>query len=263
MYTYLPKNKLATQKMPLIVVLHGCTQTAKEISAETGWNKLADSLNFMVVYPEQRQINNITKCFNFFIKFKAHKDKGEVASIRNMISYCFENYLIDSSKIFITGVSAGGGMSNAMLNAYPELFNAGALLAAPSTVFEKNSINAKNQPRIVIIQGENDKIVTPNNAERLLEQWATKHQIDTLNVEKQPNYLNNELLTLNRYFNNAHQEKIILLTVKETAHKILINPGSSLNEGGEMDMHTKDIDFHSTYWIADFFGLTIKFHTRP
>ena len=122
MYTYIPKQLNTEKPVPLVFVLHGCTQSAEQIKNETGWNKLADSLNFIVVYPEQKQINNAAKCFNFYIGFKAKKDKGEVASIKQMIDYCFKNYYVDSSNVFITGMSAGGGMSNAMLNAYPETF---------------------------------------------------------------------------------------------------------------------------------------------
>ena len=68
MYTYVPNNLDTSKKNPLVFVLHGCTQCASQISKETGWNKLADSLNFIVVYPEQRKINNVAKCYNFFFK---------------------------------------------------------------------------------------------------------------------------------------------------------------------------------------------------
>ena len=121
MYIYVPTSIDSSKNFPLVVVLHGCTQTAKSISEATGWNKLADSLNFIVLYPEQRMINNVSKCFNFFIGFKAKKDKGEVASIKSMITYTFNKYHIDSLKVFITGMSAGAGMSNVLLNAYPKI----------------------------------------------------------------------------------------------------------------------------------------------
>ena len=74
---------------------------------------------------KQKIINNIARCYNFYLGYKAKKDKGEVASIKQMIDYSLKNYNIDSSKIFITGFSSGGAISNAMLNAYPKLFNAG------------------------------------------------------------------------------------------------------------------------------------------
>lgn len=253
MYTYIPKKLNTTKPVPLVFVLHGCTQSAEEIKNETGWNKLADSLNFIIVYPEQRQINNAAKCFNFYLGFKAKKDKGEVASIKQMVDYCCKNYYIDSSKVFITGMSAGGGMSNAVLNAYPELFNAGALVAAPSNLygFSKN----KYQPRIAILQGDDDKIVTPKNAIKIKEQWLKKHQIDTANVEVKKDYLNNPLLTAEYFFNTKKEVKIITITALGIRHKLLIKPGNKISEGGILDKHTQDVNFHSTYWIAHFFGL--------
>ncbi len=258
MYTYVPENLDLNNRTPLVFVLHGCTQSAEQIALETGWNKLADSLHFIVVYPEQKQINNATKCFNFFIGFKAKKDKGEVASIRQMIDYCFENYQIDSSQIFITGMSAGGGMTNAMLNAYPNVFNAGAIVAGPSTLFDANNTSSEKQPRIAILQGDADKIVIPNNANKILDHWLTKHRIEKNNVDTINDYQKHAQLTVHLFRNTDQETKVIVLTEKGIAHKILINPGEKLNEGGAMDFHTEDINFHSTFWIAQFFGLTPK-----
>jgi poly(3-hydroxybutyrate) depolymerase len=256
MFTYIPKNLKIENPIPIVFVLHGCTQTAEEIANETGWNKLADSLNFMIVYPEQRQINNAAKCFNFYIGFKAKKDKGEVASIKDMIDYCYKNYYIDSTQVFITGMSAGGGMSNAVLNAYPELFNAGALVAAPDNLFNPNK--NEYQPRIAILQGDDDKIVVPKNAIKLKEQWLKKHQLEITNLELKMNYLNNPLLTAEYFYNIKKEVKIITIFAEGIRHKLLIKPGDKISEGGTMDNHTQDVNFHSTYWIAQFFGLTMQ-----
>ncbi len=253
MYTYIPKKLNIKTPVPLVLVLHGCTQNAEMIARETGWNKLADSLNFIVVYPEQKQINNAAKCFNFFVGFEAKKDKGEVASIRQMISYCYSVYRIDSSQIFITGMSAGGGMSNAMLNAYPSLFNAGALFAAPSNIFNLNKDSI--QPRVAIMHGDDDKVVTPRNAEKITEQWIKKHAIDTNQTQVIREYNDNPLLTLTEYYNSSKELKLETLYAEGIKHKLLIKPGNKINQGGELDFHTQDVNFHSTYWVAKFFGL--------
>lgn len=253
MYTYIPKQLNTEKPVPLVFVLHGCTQSAEQIKNETGWNKLADSLNFIVVYPEQKQINNAAKCFNFYIGFKAKKDKGEVASIKQMIDYCFKNYYVDSSNVFITGMSAGGGMSNAMLNAYPETFKAGALVAAPDNLFGFSK--SKYQPKIAILQGSDDKIVTPKNAKNITEQWIKKHRIDITKNETKKDYLKHPLLTAKFFYNYNNELKIINLNAEGIRHNLLIKPGDKINEGGKMDQHTQDVNFHSTYWIAQFFGL--------
>ena len=258
MYTYVPNNLNTAKPVAVVLVLHGCTQSAEEIANETGWNKLADSLNFIIVYPEQKQINNAAKCFNFYIGFKAKKDKGEVASIRQMMDYCYKNYFIDSSRVFITGMSAGGGMSNAMLNAYPELFNAGALIASPDKLFSPNKIDKSLQPRVAILQGDDDKIVVLKNAMNLKELWIKKHQLETVNAELKTNYLNNPLLTAEYFYNSDKEVKIITIIAEGIRHKLLIKPGDKIFEGGTIDNHTQDVNFHSTYWIAQFFGLTMQ-----
>ncbi len=258
MYTYVPENLDHNKKIPLVVVIHGCTQSAKMIASETGWNKLADSLNFIVVYPEQKIINNTAKCYNFYLGYKAKKDKGEVASIKQMISYSINNYNIDSSKIFITGMSSGGGISNAMLNAYPTLFNAGALLAAPSTLFSPNTESPKNQPRVAIIQGAKDMVVPKSNSKRILKQWLIKNQFNETDFTLNEEYLNHPLLSAKQYYNTEKQLKIILLIAEDIKHKVMISPGKAIDHGGKMDVHTIDVNFHSTFWIANFFGLTAQ-----
>jgi poly(3-hydroxybutyrate) depolymerase len=256
MYVYQPQNIDYTNKVPIVFVLHGCTQSAESISAATGWNKLADSLNFVVVYPEQKQINNASKCFNYFIGFKAKKDKGESASIKAMIDYSFRKFNIDSSRVFITGMSAGGAMTNNMLNAYPEIFNAGALIAAPHTLVEKINSSSKKVPKIAILQGDKDLVVPPKNATKIIVQWITKNGFSATNFKTVQENLNDKMLATTSYFNNKNELKMVMLTAKTITHKILINPGEDIQHGGKMGFHTKDIDFHSTYWIAHFFGLT-------
>lgn len=255
MYTYIPENLNNNGRVPLVVVVHGCTQSAEMIANETGWNKLADSLNLIIVYPEQKQINNATKCYNYFIGYKAKKDKGEVASIKQMIDYSLSNYFIDSTKIFITGFSSGGAISNAVLNAYPELFNAGGLFAAPSNLFNPNKDVPNKQPRVAIIQGEKDMIVPKSNAEKILKQWLKKNELIDSNYVLKEDYLNNPLLTAKQYFTSDKKLKIITIQAEGIKHKIMISPGKSVKRGGKTDFHTKDVNFHSTYWLAEFFGL--------
>ncbi len=256
MYTYIPKNLNSSKKIPLVVVVHGCTQSAKMIASETGWNKLADSLNFIVVYPEQKQINNAAKCYNYFIGYKAKKDKGEVASIKQMIDFSVKNYYVDNENIFITGFSSGGAISNAMLNAYPKLFNAGALFAAPSNLFNLNKKGPNDQPKIAIIQGLKDNIVNKENANRILVQWLKKDQLNHTNFILKEDYQSNPLLSAKYFYDTEKKLKIVSISAKNVKHKLMISPAKGVERGGTMDFHTVNINFHSTYWVALFFGLT-------
>jgi len=253
MYSYIPQNLDRSKSVPLVVVLHGCSQSARSVAAATGWNKLADSLSFIILYPQQKRINNMSKCYNYFIPFKAKKDKGEVGSIKQMIDHIILNNNIDKNKIFITGLSAGGAMTHALLNAYPKLFNAGALLGTPSTLLDRVSTNEK-QPRILIMQGEKDILAHKNNGERLINKWCSKHRIDSNNYIFNDSINGNSLIST-RTFIKDDKNVIVYLLAKEVGHRLLIDPGVDIKHGGKKGVFTKDIDFFSTYYIAEFFGL--------
>ncbi len=256
MYTYVPKSIDSLKEVPLVVVLHGCSQSARKVARATDWNKLADSLQFIVLYPEQKRINNLSKCFNWFIGFKAKKDRGEVASIKKMIDFSIESKSIDTTKIFVTGLSAGGAMSHIMLNAYPRLFNAGALLGTPSTLLDFVSADSI-QPRVLIMQGEIDPLVHKNNGKRLLNKWSLKHRIDPNKFEFEESLNGNPLISSKTFYKNNHKVLVYLLA-KNVGHQLLIDPGEGIKHGGKKGLFTTDIDFFSTYYIADFFGLVKK-----
>ena len=154
MFIHVPEDLDPEKQRPLVLILHGSGQTAKVLASASGFNKLADSLDFIVVYPDQPFYNNLLTAFSFYMPGKMKKDAGETASIKNMIIHMRKNYPIDRERIFITGMSAGAAMANVMLNAYPELFAAGALLAAPSNLYEEINPQCKSPSlRIAIIHG--------------------------------------------------------------------------------------------------------------
>ena len=129
MYLYSPGSLNDSAQTPLVVVLHGCLQSAGSVAKQTGWNKLADTYGFRVLYPQQRVINNPGKCFCWYKQSDIEKGKGENYSVLQMIEQVKKNYSIDSTQIFVTGLSAGAGMSVALMAGYPETFNAGAVFA--------------------------------------------------------------------------------------------------------------------------------------
>ena len=114
---------------PLVVVLHGCTQTAAGYDHGTGWSTLADRLGFALLLPEQQRVNNPNSCFTWFALEDSARDHGEPLSIRHMIERMVVDHVIDRRRIYVTGLSAGGAMTSVMLATYPELFAGGAILA--------------------------------------------------------------------------------------------------------------------------------------
>src|SRR4030095_10249009 len=114
---------------PLVVVLHGCTQSAAIYDHGSGWSHLADRHGFALLFPEQQRANNMNLCFNWYLPGDASRGVGEVESIRQMIATMVEKTDLDPARIFVTGLSAGGAMASAMLAAHPEMFAGGAIIA--------------------------------------------------------------------------------------------------------------------------------------
>ena len=127
MFTYVPKNCRAAPA--LVVVLHGCTQTAAGYDLGAGWSTLADRYGFVLLFAEQTPANNPKTCFNWFLPGDTTRDRGEALSIRQMVEKTIGAHGIDRARVFITGLSAGGAMTAAMLATYPEVFAAGAIIA--------------------------------------------------------------------------------------------------------------------------------------
>lgn len=114
---------------PLVVVLHGCTQTGQAYARDAGWLALADRLGFAVLAPEQRPANNPNRCFNWFEPGDIGSGLGEAASIAAMVEAALVLHHGDPERVFVTGLSAGGAMSAVMLASYPDLFAGGAIIA--------------------------------------------------------------------------------------------------------------------------------------
>jgi poly(hydroxyalkanoate) depolymerase family esterase len=115
---------------PLVVALHGCTQNAATYAIGSGWWRLADAHGFALLLPEQTEANNPGLCFRWYDPAQTRRGHGEVAGIAAMIAEAQARHGFDPARTAITGLSAGGAMTMAMLACYPELFCAGAPVAA-------------------------------------------------------------------------------------------------------------------------------------
>jgi poly(hydroxyalkanoate) depolymerase family esterase len=146
MFSYVPGN--VKPSAPLIVVLHGCKQTAGTFVRDAGWLALADTAELALLMPEQKGLpsffydfyvfpwvtamfgaNNQNACFNWFESEDTKRDRGEALSIRQMIDAMVRSHSIDPKRVYVAGLSAGGAMAVAMLVSYPELFAGGAVVA--------------------------------------------------------------------------------------------------------------------------------------
>jgi poly(hydroxyalkanoate) depolymerase family esterase len=195
MHAYVPKDVAAAPA--LVIALHGCTQTADSYDQGTGWSDLADRLGFVLVFPEQQPANNPKNCFSWFLPGDTARDRGEALSIRQMIAKAVAEFGVDRSRIFVTGLSAGGAMASVMLATYPEIFAGGAIIAglpygaassvqeafeamfnecAPSSRALGDQVRAASNhrgpwPRISVWHGTADTVVRPSNADHIIRQW--------------------------------------------------------------------------------------------
>lgn len=199
MLTYVPDD--LPEGAGLVVVLHGCTQTATSYDTATGWSTLADRHGFALLLPEQRRSNNPLRCFNWFRQQDYLRDGGEAESIRQMIERMIAERGIDRSRIFVTGLSAGGAMTSVMLATHPELFAGGAIVAGVpyrcanglqegfDVIFQGRALSELEWgekvraasahggpwPRVQVWHGDADSTVKPMNGEEVVKQWRDVH----------------------------------------------------------------------------------------
>jgi len=198
----LPANHRAGS--PLVVVLHGCTQTAAGYDHHSGWSQLAEEAGFALLYAEQQRGNNPNLCFNWFLPADTRRDAGEALSIRQMIDAMVARHGIDRGRIFVTGLSAGGAMAATMLATHPEIFSGGAVVAglahgiartvpeafdrmrghglpaepALQRLLRDASDHRGAWPKISIWQGTADQTVAAVNADAIAAQWRGVHGLD-------------------------------------------------------------------------------------
>ena len=120
---YAPPGDIGRQ-LPLVVMLHGCTQDPGDFAAGTGMNERAREQGFFVLYPAQSQAANPSRCWNWFKRSHQQRDRGEPALIAGMTQAVMKRHGIDARRVYIAGLSAGGAMAAIVAAAYPEMFAA-------------------------------------------------------------------------------------------------------------------------------------------
>ncbi|MEL6644844.1 MAG: PHB depolymerase family esterase [Pseudomonadota bacterium] len=128
-FLHRPAN--AAPGMPMVVALRGCTQSARDFDAETGLVALADETPFLLLLPQQRAENMGRLCFRWHDTDDNQAGRGESASILQMIDAVIAAEDVDPDRVYVMGLSAGGGMAAVMLANYPDRFAGGAIIAGP------------------------------------------------------------------------------------------------------------------------------------
>ncbi|GGQ27518.1 hypothetical protein GCM10010266_58590 [Streptomyces griseomycini] len=276
MYAYAPDALPAGA--PLVVALHGCTQSASDYYAHSGWPTFADRYGFAVVFPQTSSANNASSCFNWFEPGDSERGRGEALSIKQMVDKAVAQYGSDSRRVYITGLSAGGGMTANMLAAYPDVF-AGGAIDSGLPAYCANSVSAAytcmysppdrsparwgdlvrsaapagttSWPRVAIWQGTADTTVKPANATELRDQWT-----DVWGIGQTPSRTESLTggTTLSVHDDASGRPAVEVYSVAGMAHGLAVDPGSGTEQCGSTGTYYLDT-ICSSYHTARFWGL--------
>ncbi len=184
---------------PLLVALHGCTQTASDFAAGTRFDSVAERAGAFVLYPEQSVDANPRRCWNWFLAAHQRRDRGEPAAILALIEDVARRHPIDRERVFVAGLSAGGALAAILAEQAPDVFAAAGIVAGvplhvshdvPSALAAMHGRTVQtaqtatmpllagvhraaafDRLRVTLWTGEDDRVVVPHNASLLAGQF--------------------------------------------------------------------------------------------
>jgi len=194
-FLYIPVTVGRRDRVPLLVMLHGCSQDARSLAQGSRMNELADEHRFLVLYPQQSLHANALRCWNWF-EARTARGAGEAAAIAALVHEVTRRYPIDRSRIYVAGISAGGAMTAILALCHGALFAACAIVAgvmyraadsalagaramrsgalvSPESMADEAARRLSRKVRFVpalVVHGTNDSVVHPRNAEQIVRQ---------------------------------------------------------------------------------------------
>ncbi|MCX4881142.1 PHB depolymerase family esterase [Streptomyces sp. NBC_00847] len=277
MFRYVPDG--LPDGRPVVVALHGCTQDAAGYGAGSGWIQLADRWGFSVVLPQQTSANNASSCFDWFQSGDIERGQGEAASVARMVDRRLADVGGDTSRVYVTGLSAGGGMTAVMMADYPEKFAAGGIVAglpygcaqaagSPYVCMYVGATQTAKQwgdrvraarpgyggpwPTLTVFQGSADYTVKPVNMTDLMKQWTDVHGADqTADVSD----------TVSGYprqvFKDASGNPVVeTYSITGMGHGQPVDPGSGTEQCGAAGAYLLDVNLCAAYRLGLAWGLS-------
>ena len=195
-WLYLPSGAIAATPRPLVVMLHGCKQTATDFAASTRMNPLAERKGFAVLYPQQSAASDSNRCWHWY-KRATQQGEGDVMLIAEMIKQVQSKHRLDTSRTYVAGLSAGAGLAAILALRHPELIAAAGLHSSPVFGTSDSPLSgfqamqqgaslkhreaaaefAAEQPAfpgmpVMLIHGKNDSVVRRVNVDHLTAQFT-------------------------------------------------------------------------------------------
>jgi poly(hydroxyalkanoate) depolymerase family esterase len=193
---YIPSSYTAQKAYPMFVVLHGGTQTAEEMATMTQMNQLAETYQFIVLYPEQSTLSNAYRYWNWFLPTNQTRENGEPLIISDMMNTLMSKYRVDKTKIYAVGFSAGACMALHMAILYPDIISGVAMASGlgygvamdgqqayiamngtfPSVkttaelAYENMPVEFRRPIKILVVHGDEDTRVNLKNADYIISQ---------------------------------------------------------------------------------------------
>ncbi len=198
-FVYIPQNYQMSEAVPLVVMLHGCTQKASAFATSTHMNELAERYNFLVVYPQQSRSAHNYGCWNWFQPLNQERNRGEAALLAGVVQEMVQQtaqWTIDKRRIYVAGISAGGAMAGILGATYPDVFAAigihsGIAYKAAQNVHDGVRVMRRGGPDTIlqealiqtamgehacvvptiVFHGTSDFTVAPVNGDQVVQQW--------------------------------------------------------------------------------------------
>lgn len=189
---YKPSGVLRSERLPLVVMLHGCSQDAQALAASTQMNRLAQVERFMVLYPEQDRLASLQNCWNWY-DTRAGRAQREADSVASAVDHVCLTQPVDTQRLALVGLSAGAGLASLLAVRQLQRFQAVVMHSGVGPGMASSSATALaamrgrrvavplaplvaglHLPALLVIQGTADPIVAPSNGTQVAQLWADR-----------------------------------------------------------------------------------------